>query len=454
MTPTTIDTTNDSVPAVDSVRPSPASRALGWLRDEVCVVRLAIGVVALHVVDDNFLQPNPGTTAGDHLVSGLVPLGLLVAAAASYERLRPGARAVTAFLVGFFGVLSGTEAVHYTREVAPSGDDYTGLLALVAGLVLLAIGGATLWRSRRRDERLWRRYGRRALLVVGAAVVASVFLFPIAIAYVATHVSRAAVPAADLGAPFKDVEFTTGDGLRLRGWYIRSRNGAAVISFPGRTSSQKRAKLLARHGYGVLLFDRRGEGESDGDPNLFGWHGERDILAAVAFLRARPDVDPQRIGGIGLSVGGEMMIEAAAESSALKAIVSEGASERSVRDVVANPGTTWQNVLGNGVATIGTAVFGNSLPPAALRSLVPRITGAVFFVYGQRGQPAEEPANKAFYAAARGPKELWGVPGSGHIGGTEAAPEEYERRVVGFFDRTLLGEGRRPAGAGTRVSRR
>ena len=43
--------------------------------------------------------------------------------------------------------------------------------------------------------------------------------------------------------------------------------------------------MLARHGYGVLLFDRRGEGESEGDPNIFGWQGERDIHAAVAFLQ-------------------------------------------------------------------------------------------------------------------------------------------------------------------------
>ncbi len=414
------------------------ARVAGWLRSDVRVARLAIGVVALHVVDDNFLQPNPGTSAGDHLVSGLVPLALLVGAGVFYGRLRAGARAVTALLVGFFGVLGGIEAVHYIREVGPSGDDYTGLFSLLAGLVLIGVGALTLWRSRRRDDRLWWRYGRRALLVVVAAVVASVFLFPIAIAYVVTHAARAHVPAADLGAPYEDVEFTTSDGLRLRGWYIRSRNGAAVISFPGRASSQKRAKLLARHGYGVLLFDRRGEGESDGDPNLFGWQGERDIHAAVAFLERRPDVDPERIGGIGLSVGGEMMIEAAAESTDLEAIVSEGASGRSVRDIVANPGTTWQDVLGNGVATAATAVFADTMPPADLKSLVPKISGAVFFVYGERGQPAEEPANKAFYAAAHEPKEIWEVPGSGHIGGIEAQPQEYERRVVGFFDRFLL----------------
>jgi len=265
-------------------------------------------------------------------------------------------------------------------------------------------------------------------------------VFPLAISYVVTHASRAIVPAADLGAPYENVEFTTADGLRLRGWYIRSRNGAAVISFPGRASSQQPAKLLARHGYGVLLFDRRGEGESEGDPNLFGWEGERDVHAAVRFLQGRPDVDPDRIGGIGLSVGGEMMIAAAAESTALKAIVSEGGSGRSVRGIVANPGTTWQEVIGNGIATAGTAVFSNNRPPVDLRSLVPKISGAVFFVYGERGQPTEEPANRAFYDAAHAPRQLWEVPGSGHIGGTEARPLEYERRIVGFFDRTLLGD--------------
>ena len=415
------------------------ARALAWLQDDVHVALLAIAAVAVHVVDDNFLQPNPGTAAGDHLVSGLVPLSLLVLAAALYGRLRAGARAVTALLVGFFGVLAGTEALHYARQVGPSGDDYTGLLSLLAGLVLLGIAGVLLWRSRRRNDRVWWRWVRRALLAVAAGLVASVVLFPVAIGYVATHATHADVPRADLGASVEDVAFTTSDGLRLKGWYVPSRNGAAVISFPGRqASAQARARFLVRHGYGVLLLDRRGEGESEGDPNLFGWEGERDIHAAVTFLQGRPDVDPERIGGIGLSVGGEMMIEAAAESTALKAIVSEGASARSVRDVVANPGTTWQDVLGNGVATAATALFSNSLPPEDLKSLVPRIAGALLFVYGERGQPAEQPANETFYAVAHAPKELWEVPGAGHVGGLDARPREYERRIVGFFDRYLL----------------
>jgi uncharacterized protein len=432
--------------AVSHEPPAPASAAMRGLRKiaaaartEVGLVRVAVALVGLHVLDDNFLQPQPGTSARDHLVSGLVPLACLGLGAAVYGRVRPGLRGAIALLLGFFGVLFGTEAVHYTRAVGPSGDDYTGLLSVPAGLLLIGIGAVTLWRSRRRDDGLWWRYGRRLIIAASAVVAAMAFLFPVALAYVVTHASRAHVPAADLGAAYEDVTFTTSDGLRLKGWYIRSRNGAAVISFPGRASAQKRAKMLARHGYGVLLFDRRGQGESEGDPNLFGWQGERDIHAAVAFLQRRPDVDPERIGGIGLSVGGEMMIEAAAESSALKAIVSEGASSRSVRDEFANPGGRWQELIGNGVNTAATAIFSNNLPPASLKSLAPKIAPrSVFFVYGERGQPSEQPANDAFYAVAGRPKAIWKVPGSGHIGGIDAQPKEYEQRVIAFFDGALL----------------
>jgi fermentation-respiration switch protein FrsA (DUF1100 family) len=200
--------------------------------------------------------------------------------------------------------------------------------------------------------------------------------------------------------------------------------------------------MLARHGYGVLLFDRRGEGESQGDPNIFGWKGERDIRAAAAFLKSRPDVDPDRIGAIGLSVGGEMLIEAAAESDGLAAIVSEGAGIRSIREAVAVPGTRkmLEAAIAHAVVTPATALFSNDLPPASLEALSAEIAPTpVFFIYAVPGQGGEAELTETFYEAAREPKEIWLVPGAGHTGGIEAQPEEYERRVVGFFDEALLG---------------
>ena len=418
-----------------------ASRVVAAVNSEVGVARLALGAVALHVADDSFLQPNPGVTAADHLPGGLILLLSLVAAIVFYPRLRAGARATLALFGGYLGVLGGVEAIHYTKEVGPSGDDYTGLLSIAAGLVLVGLGTATLWRSRK-GGRLWWRYTRRLLIVAGSLVVTAFVLFTSAFSYAITHAARAHVPAPDLGAPYDEVEFRTSDGLLLKGWYIESQNGAAVISFPGRAGSQSRAKMMADHGYGVLLFDRRGEGESEGDPNLLGWQGERDVHAAVTFLQSRPDVDPQRIGGIGLSVGGEMMIEAATESSALTAIMSEGGSARSVRDNWANGGSSLDELIGVGFFSAATAMWTSNAPPADLKGLVSKIPAstATFFVYGEQGQPEEKPANVGFHEEARGYSEIWEVPGSGHMKGIEAQPAEYERRVVGFFDRTLLGD--------------
>jgi uncharacterized protein len=327
------------------------------------------------------------------------------------------------------------EAGYYLRESGLSGDDYTGLLTIPAGLLLLGIGFVTLWRSRKGGN-LIRRYARRVLIALGMVVGAYFVMYPLGESYVINHAGRAYVPTPQLGTAYRDVAFTTGDGLRLEGWYVPSRNGAAVISFPGRKGPQKPARLLARHGYGVLLFDRRGEGESEGDPNLLGWQGTRDIEAAIGFLKTRPEVDDERIGGLGLSVGGEMMLQEAAENDELKAVVSEGAGIRSIREAVHLDGA--DKIVASwafGIVTAGTAVWSSNLPPRSLTDLSSEITQPVLFIHATPGQGGETLTEK-YYEAAKGPKEYWAAPG-GHTGAIDAAPEEYERRVIGFFDRSL-----------------
>ena len=79
---------------------------------ETIMARVALGLIALHVVDDSFVQPQPGTYAADHLVSGFVPLAVLGLAAWAYPRLRAGFRAVIALTLVIFGVVTGIEAVY------------------------------------------------------------------------------------------------------------------------------------------------------------------------------------------------------------------------------------------------------------------------------------------------------------------------------------------------------
>jgi len=304
----------------------------------VTTAAVALGsfaIVGLHIVDDSFLQPEPGTSALDHLAGGLVPLAALGLAAVGYRRGRAGVRATIALIVGVLALVIGAASAGYTTiTVGASGDDFTGLLALPAGLAVIGVGIWTLWSSRKLGDRRRRRYTRRTFIAVAAAIVANFVLFPLGFSYVIAHVMRQTVPAANLGAAHEDVSFKTSDGLELRGWYVPSKNGAAVIAYPGRSGPRAHTRMLVRHGYGVLLFDRRGEGESDGDSNLLGWGGDKDILAAIEFLQNRPDVDPDRIGGIGLSVGGELMLQAAAESDALAAVVSEGAGSRMFSEIM------------------------------------------------------------------------------------------------------------------------
>jgi hypothetical protein len=83
-------------------------------------------VIAAHVLDDNFVQPQPGTSAGDHLASGFVPIAMLAAVATMYARLRAGLRAglraITVMTLGALGVTIGVPSAYYLLDGTASGD--------------------------------------------------------------------------------------------------------------------------------------------------------------------------------------------------------------------------------------------------------------------------------------------------------------------------------------------
>jgi fermentation-respiration switch protein FrsA (DUF1100 family) len=84
-------------------------------------------------------------------------------------------------------------------------------------------------------------------------------------------------------------------------------------------------------------------------------------------------------------------------------------------------------------------VITGDAPPPSLEDLAARISPRpLFLVYATHGQGGEN-LNPTYYEAAGEPKELWEITSGGHTGGLEAEGEEYERRVLGFFDRSLLG---------------
>ena len=127
------------------------------------------------------------------------------------------------------------------------------------------------------------------------------------------------------------------DGVTLSGWYLPSTNGSAVVLAHGirgrrarRYSTRPPCWLAADTA--IPLYDARGHGRSSGRAMDFGWYGDADVQGAVTFLGARPDVHSGRIAAVGLSMGGEEAIGAAATDPRIKAVVAEGATGRVAAD--------------------------------------------------------------------------------------------------------------------------
>lgn len=399
---------------------------------------LALGLAAIPIVDDNFVHTEPGVWAGDHLLSGLVPLAVLAAVAVLYPHLRAGMRAATSMTLGAIVFVVGVPGVYYLRDGSAAFDHYTALLALPAGIILLASGPVILWKARRTGGSRRRRYLLRslsvAITVVAVPLIFFLVVFPIAFPYGYVHVGKTtSIPR--LGVGEEAARVTTSDSLVLEAAYVPSKNRAAMIVYPG-AGRTKEALMLARHGYGVLLLVPRGQGASEGD--IVRWAGDTDLLAGADYLRNRPDVDEDRIGAIGFSIGGEQLLEAAARSTTIRAVVSEGAGGR-----VGETDTSglFQPLVEASmfVMTTATTVFQNHGPHPRIEERIGLIAPrSVFLIYAVPGIGEEDIRQPTFYAAAGEPKTMWRVPDSEHTGGIEAQPAEYERRVIEFVDRALL----------------
>jgi fermentation-respiration switch protein FrsA (DUF1100 family) len=172
---------------------------------------------------------------------------------------------------------------------------------------------------------------------------------------------------------------------------------------------------------------------------MLGWDSGKDLDAAIAFLEARPDVERGRIGGIGFSVGGELMIQAAAENEGLDAVVSEGAGERSVRESLLQGPGGWWAIPSVAVSNLVVGVIAGDAPPPSLEELVARISPRpLFLIYARRGAGGEN-LNPKYFEAAGEPKQIWEIATGGHTGGLAAEGGTYERRVLAFFRDALLG---------------
>ncbi|WP_374457416.1 alpha/beta hydrolase [Nocardioides sp.] len=350
--------------------------------------------------------------------------------------------ATVAVALVVLSVGAGLGPRHYAKEgLTPTA--VVGLALLAGGLVAAGWGAVRLLRGTRR--RWW-------LLTVPALLLATYLaLWTIGQAVVAAHPPRPSLgdrTPADVGLTYRDVTFPSSDGVRLSGWYVASGNGAAVALLHGagstRTAVLDHAAVLAEAGYGVLLYDARGHGESAGRAMDFGWWGSQDAAGAVDFLRDQPDVSPDRIGLVGLSMGGEQALGAAGADDRVAAVVAEGATHRTAADkgylsAYGMRGEV-QQVIDRATYAV-TDLLTDAPDPEPLRDAVATATsrGGTAFLLVAAGDVETESLAAEFMAGTSPGVQTWTVPGSGHTRGLRTDPAEWERRVVGFLDAELPG---------------
>ncbi len=363
----------------------PALRGAGRHRTPEALVFAGATTAALvHALDDAFVHRGPGLGLGQHALAGAIALVGAIAAVARVPDAAPGSprepcRSPSASSPSSTGCSTSRTSA---PTAWPSGD-VTGVFAAIAGVALLALAAWIPFAHRGEGSApAWRRWTVRALAVPVGIVAIFVTLLPIGFSIFDAH--KAATP---IGAPpdaaYRDVTFRASDGLRINGWYRPSRNGAAVLLVHGgggdREGTVRHARMLVRHGYGVLMYDARGRGESEGSPNGYGWKWTKDVAGALGFLERRPDVQPGRIGALGLSTGADVVLEAAATRRDIRAVVTDGAAAGSFAD--------WHRLQGTTAMTpffwsqfAALRVFTGDAPGRPLADLVPRIAAPMLLI--------------------------------------------------------------------------
>jgi len=351
-------------------------------------------------------------------------------------RRAPGPIVATGIAGSAVGV--GISIPHFAKS-GPLSMTCAGLLCLTGGLVLTGAGARLLLAGHRRS--------RQVPLAMAVVLGLALGWLTLGQAVAATNVPRPRLDRwpAEVGLPAADVELVTSDDVRLAAWYVAPTNDAAVILLHGAGSTRSavldQAIVLVRHGYGVLLVDARGHGASGGRAMDFGWSGDLDIAAALDFLSTQPAVDPARIAVLGLSMGGEEALGAAASDERIRAVVAEGATARTADD------KAWmsdrygiQGWLQRGLdqVTFGVAdLLTEARPPIALHEAARAIAPRRVLLVVAGTVPEESHAADFITAASPRTVEQWVVPGAPHTGGLRTAPGLWEQRVIGFLERTI-----------------
>ncbi|CAA9569916.1 MAG: hypothetical protein AVDCRST_MAG88-2235 [uncultured Thermomicrobiales bacterium] len=315
------------------------------------------------------------------------------------------------------------------------------------GAVPAASASVTVGDVDRRTAASW--YGRalRGLGVLGLGAATFMVAGSAAMAHTITRPRRLRlIVDREIDETVESLTFRTDDGLTLHGWYLsHPAPRDLIVVCHGFAMNRHELLDLARGlhegGHAVFLFDFRAHGASEGFRSTIGYREADDIVAAVAFLAARPELARARVGVVGVSMGGAAALMAAAREPRIAAVAADSAfatlhdiAAGGLRELYRLPPYPFTPLIVRFGELLTRARIGLNRPIDAVAAIAPR---PLLLIHGGADTLIPLRDAHALYTAAGEPKELWVVPGVRHGSALAHDQEAYIRRLDRFFSGAL-----------------
>jgi pimeloyl-ACP methyl ester carboxylesterase len=273
------------------------------------------------------------------------------------------------------------------------------------------------------------------------------------------------------GQPVADAElvkFSAFDGTQLSGCYLRHRAAErrGVILFGLEFGSNCWASVhyceqLREAGFDIFAYEPRNQGESEFDKNYnpMQWVTNKDVAdgrAAALYLKQRPDADPRGYGIFGVSKGGSVGIMLAATDPDVRGIVTDGAF--ATYTTVVPYMRRWVSIYSHrkrlqklapdflygsvGLVAMNKVAKQRRVIFPWTESALRRLRCPILMIHGQADNYIKPEMAEVLYAKCKAPdRELWLVPKAKHNQSFLVAPDDYNSKIVEFFERIFAMTG-------------